>query len=131
MVGRLLFMLRAAGLTGFPHAGLRGDRPRDSRCADLGVMTGLSLSPQPISHLPGSAFRLVVDIVEKSARGEYTDKTQWYAARGIPEYWIVDGAPDYRDDEATVAIFRLQGKPEYVRERNVLLSELEAEFAAR
>jgi hypothetical protein len=40
----------------------------------------------------------------------------------------VDQAPEPPDDEATVLIFKLMdGKPEYVRERNVLLSELEAE----
>lgn len=132
VAGRLLCMLRAAGLEVFPHTGIRGDRPRDSRCADLGVVTSLPASPATVSHLPGSAFRLVVEIVEKSAMSEYTDKARWYAEHGVPEYWIVDGTPEYRDDEASVLIFKLtDGKPEYVRERTVLLSELEAEYAAR
>ncbi|NMO51423.1 Uma2 family endonuclease [Actinoplanes sp. TBRC 11911] len=131
MARRLLNMLSAAGLEAFPYTGILGDRPRDSRCPDIGVVISLPANPTTVSHLPGSAYRLVVEIVEKSARGEYTDKARWYAERGVPEYWIVDGTPEYRDDEAAVLIFRLNGRPEYVRERTVLLSELEAEYAAR
>jgi Arc/MetJ family transcription regulator len=77
---------------------------------------------------------LVVEIVvENSANGEYTEKARWYAERGIPEYWIVDRTPDRAQDESLVHLHRLTASgaiPGYVRERSVLLSELEAEYAS-
>jgi Uma2 family endonuclease len=134
---RLLFMLRAAGLRAFQDPGVLGDRPRDNRLPDVGVVEGLpsGRATTSYSNLPGSAYRLVVEVVsENSQNGEYTDKMDWYAQRGIPEYWIVDQAPDRSDDDALVLVFRLaqpDGKPAYVRERNLLLSELEAEYEAQ
>ena len=87
------------------------------------------------SNLPGSAYRLVVEIVsENSLNGEYTDKMDWYARRGIPEYWIVDQAPGRADDDALVQVYRLQqsdGMHAYALERRLLLSELEAEYRAK
>ena len=70
-------------------------------------------------------------VSEDSPNGEYTDKMAWYAERGIPVYWIVDQAPEYQDDDALVLIHRLatsDGKPAYVWERSLLLSELEVEY---
>jgi Uma2 family endonuclease len=132
---RLLLMLLGAGLDAFLDPGVIGDRRRDNRLPDLGVVDVLPPGLASYSNLPGSAYRLVIEVVsENSMNGEYTDKMDWYAQRGIPEYWIVDQAPEPSDDEATVLIFRLpqaNGKPEYVRERTVLLSELEAEYSAR
>jgi Uma2 family endonuclease len=84
------------------------------------------------SNLPGSVYDLVVEIVsENSLNGEYTDKMDWYARRGIPEYWIVDQAPHRADGDALVQIHRLVtsgGNVAYGRERSLLLSELEAEY---
>jgi len=57
----------------------------------------------------------------------------WYAQRGIPEYWIVGQAPSHPDD-ALVLVHTLapnDGKPAYVCDRELLLSELEAEYRAR
>jgi Uma2 family endonuclease len=132
---RLLLMLLGAGSDALLDPGVLGERPRDTRLPDLGVVNALPPGLASYSNLPGSAYRLVIEVVStNSMNGEYTDKMDWYAERGIPEYWIVDQAPEPSDGEATVLIFRLpqtDGKPEYVRERTVLLSELEAEYAAR
>jgi Uma2 family endonuclease len=135
MARRLMLMLYAAGLEVLQDTGIRGDRPRDSRLPDLGVVTALPADVADYSNLPGSAFGLVIEIVsENSANGEYSEKAQWYAERGIPEYWIVDRTPERTHDDALVLIHRLTlsaGTPAYVRERNLLLSELEAEYRAR
>ena len=137
VVWRLLSMLRAVGLMAFPDPGVLGDRPRDSRLPDVGVVRELPADrvTTSFSNLPGSAYLLVVEVVsENSLNGEYTDKMDWYAQRGIPEYWIVDQAPDRADDDALVQIHRLVpsgGKRAYAWERSLLLSELEAEYQAR
>ncbi|MCM4079062.1 Uma2 family endonuclease [Paractinoplanes hotanensis] len=132
MAGRVLVMLHKAGLNVFQDPGVRGDRPRDCRVPDLGVASRLPLGLATYSHLPASSFNLVVEVVsEGAANGEYTDKAAWYAEHGIPEYWIVDQAPDRADDDAFVFVHRLLlagGEPIYGRERNVLLSELEREY---
>ena len=134
MARRLLLMLHAAGLQAFQDPGVLGERPRDCRLPDLGVVDVLPPRPASYSNLPGSAYRLVIEIVsENSQNGEYTDKMAWYAQRGIPEYWIVDQAPGRLDDDALVLIHtqsRSHGKPVYVCERELLLSELETEYRA-
>jgi Uma2 family endonuclease len=131
---RLFLMLHAAGLNVFQDPGVRSDRPRDCRLPDLGVVTELPAGLASYSNLPGSSFRLVMEIVsENSHNGEYTDKMAWYAQRRIPEYWIIDQAPGRPDDNALVLIHRLTiygGKPAYALERELLLSELEAEYRA-
>jgi Uma2 family endonuclease len=136
IVRRLVFMLHAAGLDALQDPGVLGDRPRDCRLPDVGVITG-ALPPRTktYSNLPGSAFSAVVEVVsENSLNGEYTDKMDWYAQRGIPEYWIVDQSPDRSDDDALVQIYRLKasdGKPAYAFERSLLLSLLESEYRAK
>jgi Uma2 family endonuclease len=94
------------------------------------VVSVLPRDKTKYSNLPGSAYTLVVEIVsENSLNGEYTDKMDWYAKRGIPEYWIVDQAPDRDEDDAHVRILRLPpGKTAYSWERSLLLSQLEAEY---
>lgn len=133
MARRLLLMLHAAGLNVFQDPGVRGVRPRDCRLPDLGVVNFLPPGTLKYSNLPGSAYRLVVEIVsENSLNGEYTDKMDWYAKRGIPEYWIVDQTPDRDEDDAHVRILRLPpGKSAYGWERSLLLSELETEYRAK
>jgi Uma2 family endonuclease len=135
MAGRLYLMLHAAGLTVFQDPGVVGDRPRDSRLPDLGVVTVLPPDLADYSNLPGSAYQLVIEIVsENSANGEYTEKAHWYAERGIAEYWIVDRTPDRVHDDAVVHLHRLTlsgGAPAYERQRTVRLSELEAEYRAK
>ena len=132
MARRLLLMLHAAGANVFQDPGVRGERPRDNRLPDLGVVDKLPAGLAGYSNLPGSAYRLVIEIVsENSENGEYTDKAVWYAQQGIPEYWIVDQTTDRADDDAVVQIHRLTlsgVKPAYVRERTLLLSDLEAEY---
>ena len=132
MAARLVIMLHRAGLNAFVDPGIKGDRPRDNRLADLGVVTRLPPGLATYSNLPASSFSLVVEIVSEGAsNGEYTDKAAWYAEHGIPEYWIVDQAPDRSDDDAFVFVHRLLlagGEPIYGRERNVLLSDLEREY---
>ena len=134
VAGRLYLMLCAAGLRAFQDPGVLGDRPRDNRLPDVGVVKELPAGrpSRSYSNLPGSSFLLVAEIVpEDSPNGEYTDKMAWYAERGIPVYWIVDQAPEYQDDDALVLIHRLatsDGKPAYVWERSLLLSELEVEY---
>jgi hypothetical protein len=113
-----------------------GDRPRDCRLPDVGVIVvDLPAPTLKYSNLPGSAYGLVVEVVSENSRnGEYTDKLAWYAEQGIPEYWIADLTPDKSDDDALVLIHRLTmfaGKPRYACERTLLLSELEAEYDAR
>jgi Uma2 family endonuclease len=134
MALRLTLMLHAAGLNVFQDPGVLGDRPRDSRLPDLGVVDVLPPGLASYSNLPGSAYRLVVEIVsENSQNGEYTEKMAWYAKRGIPEYWIVDQAPERPDDDALVLVHTLStsvGEPAYVCDRELLLSELEAEYRA-
>lgn len=135
MACRLFLMLHAAGLNVFQDPGVLGDRPRDCRLPDVGVVEVLPPGLTSYSNLPGSAFRLVVEIVSENSRnGEYTDKMAWYAQRGIPEYWIVDLAPGRPDDDALVLVHTRSlssGKPAYVCERELLLSELEAEYRAK
>jgi len=135
MARRLLLMLHADGADVFQDPGVRGDRPRDNRLPDLGVVTRLPAGLAAYSNLPGSAYSLVIEIIsEHSENGEYTDKAVWYAQRGIPEYWIVDQTAARADDDAMVLIHRLTlsgGKPAYVRERTLLLSDLEAEYAEK
>lgn len=135
MARRIFLMLHAAGLEVFHDPGVLGDRPRDNRLPDLGVVDGLPPGTEAYSNLPGSAYRLVVEVVSRnSLNGEYTDKMDWYARRGIPEYWVVDQAPEPSDDDAIVQIFRIGrpgGKPVYSGERSLLLSGLEAEYRGR
>jgi Uma2 family endonuclease len=133
MARRLLFMLYEVGLEVLPDTGIRGDLPRDSRLPDLGVLKDLPPDVADYSNLSGSAFQLVIEIVsENSINGEYTDKAQWYAERGIGEYWIVERTPDRVHDDAIVHLMTLSDeKPEYERQRSVRLSELEAEYRAR
>lgn len=132
VAGRVLVMLHKAGLNVFQDPGVRGDRPRDNRVPDLGVVTRLPPGMASYSNLPASSFGLVVEIVsEEAVNGEYTDKAAWYAEHGIPEYWIVDQTPDRDDQDAFVLVHRLLlagGEPIYGRERNVLLSDLEREY---
>jgi Uma2 family endonuclease len=135
MARRLLLMLYAVGLEVLQDTGIRGDRPRDSRLPDLGVVNDLPADLADYSNLPGSAFRLVVEIVsENSANGEYAEKARWYADRGIPEYWIVDRTPERSHDDAIVHLHRLilsGGTPAYARERTIALSDLETEYKLR
>jgi len=132
MARRLLLMLHAVGLNVLQDPGVLGDRPRDCRLPDLGVVDVLPPALASYSNLPGSAYRLVVEIVSENSRhGEYTDTMDWYALRGIPEYWIVDQAPGRPDDDALVLVHTLShsgGKPAYAQERELLLTELEAEY---
>jgi Uma2 family endonuclease len=132
MARRLMLMLYAAGMEVLQDTGIRGDRSRDLRLPDLGVVTDLPRDVADYSNLPGSAFRMVIEIVsENSANGEYTEKARWYADLGISEYWIVDRTPDRAHDDAMVHRHRLTlagAIPAYARERSVRLSELEAEY---
>ena len=134
IAGRLYLLLHAAGLNVFQDPGVLGDRPRDNRLPDLGVVDVLPPGLASYSNLPGSAYRLAVEVVsENSQNGEYTDKMDWYAQRGIPEYWIVDHAPGHPDDDALVLVHTLSfsgGKAAYLCERELLLSELEVEYRA-
>ncbi|WP_230860594.1 Uma2 family endonuclease [Actinoplanes aureus] len=134
MAGRLFLMFHAAGLTVFQDPGVRGDRPRDCRLPDVGVVDALPPGMLRYSNLPGTAYRLVVEIVSaNSPDGEFTHKALWCAEQGIPEYWIVEETSDHSDDDAMVSIRRLTdagGGPAYVEERSLLLSELEAEYRA-
>ncbi|GAA2661153.1 hypothetical protein GCM10010436_94080 [Paractinoplanes durhamensis] len=131
---RILLMLRAAGVRAYLDPGVLGDRPRDCRLPDVGVVTELPSGKRSYSNLPGSAYSLLAEVVSpNSLNGEYTHKMEWYAERGIPEYWIVDQAPDDSEDDALVLIHRLEtfgGKSVYGFERSLLLSELEAEYRA-
>lgn len=135
MAGRLYLLLHAAGLNVFQDPGVLGERPRDNRLPDLGVVDVVPPDMATYSNLPGSAYELVVEIVsENSLNGEYTDKMDWYARRCIPEYWIVDQAPGRPDGDALVQIHRLKPSDRgyaYVCERTLLLSQLEVEFRAK
>ncbi|MGW4948520.1 Uma2 family endonuclease [Actinoplanes sp. NPDC004185] len=136
MAGRLFLLLHTAGLQVFQDPGVLGERPRDNRLPDLGVVDVLPPGLASYSNLPGSAYRLVIEIVSENSRnGEHTDKMAWYAQRGIPEYWIVEQTPERADDDALVLVHVLShsgdGKSAYERERSLLLSELEAEHRAR
>nr|WP_221377980.1 Uma2 family endonuclease [Actinoplanes polyasparticus] len=135
MAQRLLLMLHAAGFRWvLQDTGIRGDRPRDCRIPDLGVLKKLPADMND-SNLPASAFQLIIEVVsEKSPNGEYRQKAQWYAERGIVEYWIVDRTPDRAPEDAVVHLHHLTlgaGEPAYTRQRSVLLTELEAEFRAK
>jgi len=133
MARRIYLLLHAAGLRVFQDPGVLGERPRDNRLPDLGVVRVLPPGKLKYSNLPGSAYSLVVEIVSaNSLNGEYTDKMDWYAKRGIPEYWIVDQTPDRDEDDAHARILRLPpDKSAYGWERSLLLSELEAEYRAK
>jgi Uma2 family endonuclease len=135
MARRLLLMLYAAGLDVLQDTGIRGERPRDLRLPDLGVRIIRPPEVADYSNLPGSAFRLVIEIVsENSANGEYAEKARWYAERKIPEYWIVDRTPERSHNDGLVHLHRLTlsgGEPAYALERSVRLSELEVEYAGR
>jgi Uma2 family endonuclease len=133
---RLLLMLHAAGLNAYQDPGVRGDRPRDCRLPDFGVLVGpLPRGKLTYSNLPGSAYRILIEVVSRnSENGEYTYKANWFASCGVPEYWIVDETSDHDEDDAVVMMHRLAlsgGAPAYVRERTVLLSELEIEYRSK
>src|SRR5687768_2572050 len=55
---RLMLMLYAVGLNVLQDTGIRGDRPRDLRLPDLGVVADLPPEVADYSNLPGSAFQL-------------------------------------------------------------------------
>ena len=136
MARRLVDMLRATGLEALQDTGVRGDRPRDNRIPDVGVLNSDLAEVAEDANLPGSAFQLVAEVVsENSMNGEYSEKARWYAERGIPEYWIVDRTPERARDDAVVHLHRLvlsdAAAPAYSRERTVRLSELEAECQAK
>lgn len=136
MARRLVDMLCSVGLEALQDTGVRGDRPRDNRIPDVGVLNGDLAEVAEDANLPGSAFRLVAEVVsEDSMNGEYTYKAQWYAERSIPEYWVVDRTPERARDDAIVHLHRLAlsgvAAPAYVRERTVRLSELEAEYRTK
>jgi Uma2 family endonuclease len=135
MARRLVFMFMAAGFEALQDAGIIGDRPRDNRLPDVGVLESLPPEMADYSNLPGSAFRIVIEIVsENSVNGEYDAKARWYAERGIPEYWIAERTADRSHDDAQVHLHRLSlagAAPAYVRERSLRLSELEAEYRAK
>jgi len=136
MARRLVEMFCAVGLEALQETGIRGDRPRDNRVPDVGVLNSDLAEVAEDANLPGSVFRLIVEIVSaNSGNGEYTEKAQWYAERGIPEYWVVDRTPERARDDAVVHLHRLAlsgaAAPAYVRERTVRLSELEAEYKAK
>ncbi|WP_127503136.1 Uma2 family endonuclease [Actinoplanes solisilvae] len=135
MARRLLLMLYAAGFEVLQDTGIRGDRPRDLRLPDLGVVAHLPTDVADFSNLPGSAFQLIIEIVsENSENGEYTEKARWYAERSISEYWIVDRDVERSHDDAIVHLHRLAltgDLPHYVQVRSARLSELESEYRAK
>ncbi|XVU23277.1 Uma2 family endonuclease [Actinoplanes sp. CA-054009] len=135
MARRLMLMLYAAGLEVLQDTGIRGERLRDCRLPDLGVLGSLPPNVADFSNLPGSAFRMVIEIVsEGRPNGEYAEKALWYAEHGVPEYWIVDRTPERSHDDGLVHLHRLTlpgGAPAYARERTARLSEIEAEFRAK
>jgi putative restriction endonuclease len=120
----------------YEDPGVLGDHPRDNRLPDVGVVKELPAGRDngTYSNLPGSAYLLVIEVVSENSRnGEYTDTMAWYAERGIPAYWMVERTPDRSNDDALVLVHRLapsDGKPAYVWERSLLLSELEVEYRA-
>jgi Uma2 family endonuclease len=132
MARRLVQMLCAAGLEAFQDTGVRGDRPRDLRLPDVGVVKDLPTDLADFSNLRGSAFQTVIEIVsEGSENGEYTSKALWYAERRIPEYWIVERTPERSHDDGVVLLHRLEltgNGPAYRLDRSVRLSELEIEY---
>jgi Uma2 family endonuclease len=133
MARRLVDMFCAAGLEAVQDAAIRGDRSRDNRVSDVGVLAGTLVEVAEDVNLPGAAFRLIAEVVSRNL-GEYTDRARWYAERGIPDYWIVDRTPERARDDASVHIHQLKlsdaAAPAYVRVRTVRLSELEAERRA-
>src|SRR4051812_44465639 len=86
MARRLLLMLLRAGLNAYQDPGVLGDRPRDNRLPDVGVVRELPAgkAKRSYSNLPGSAYLLVVEVISaNSLNGEYTERMDWYAQRGI------------------------------------------------
>src|ERR1044072_2908549 len=67
MAQRLLIMLHAAGHMVLNDTGIRGDRPRDLRLPDLGVVINLPAELADFSNLPGSAFGMVIEIVSENS----------------------------------------------------------------
>ena len=127
---RILLMLHATGENVLQDPGVLGDRPRDNRLPDLGVIVHLPPKMASYSNLPGSAFSLVIEIVSEPGNRKYIDNMIWYARRDIPEYWTVEQTGDLADCDALVHRHRLV-PPAYLRESSLLLTELEAEYAQR
>lgn len=130
---RVVQMFSGAGFAAIQDCGVRGDRPRDCRVPDFGVFRTLP-DDVDLAYFPGSAYRLVGEVVsEHTPNDEYTDKMAWYAKCGISEYWVVDRTPDRARDDALVSLYRLapDEKYGYALDRQVLLSELEAEWPRR
>ncbi len=94
-----------------------------ARNPDLMILTTeldrvLSHSTQSLITLNMPAPALVVEVVSPGDEGtenydrDYVEKRQEYAARGIPEYWIID------PDRHVVLVLTLQGQ-EYQEQRFV------------
>jgi len=135
MAWRICTFLRAAGLNAFEDPGVLSGRRRDNRLPDVGILDVVPPGLSSFSNLPGSAYQLVVEVISKnSLNGEYTDKMDWYAQRGIPEYWIVEETAERADDDGVVQIYRLKlsgGKAAYALDGTRLVSELEAAHRAK
>lgn len=132
VAARFVQMLRAAGSVALQDPGVRGERPRDCRLPDFGVLHAMPPNRRKLSNLPGSAFLMVGEVVsENTPNGEFYEKMRWYAEQGIPEYWIAEETPEGDDEDALVHLHRLLPGDGYKLERSLLLSELEAEYRAR
>jgi Uma2 family endonuclease len=132
---RLMFILYVAGLDVLQDCGVKGVRPRDLRLPDLGVLVQPPPDdPASYSNLPPSAYVLIIEIVSKnSPNGEFLEKRLWYAEHGIPEYWIVEETLEGSIDDGVITVMRLDesgDEPDYIEERSLLISQLEAEYRA-
>lgn len=118
---RLLQVLERAGrYADFEVGVLNG--PRDTRIADVAVFHGEPREEDlELAHFPPERIHAAVEVVSPRSKAKDGDP-QWYADRGIPEYWHVERVKEDVYD-ALITVHRLSGD-RYVEYRRTTLSEL-------
>jgi Uma2 family endonuclease len=101
--------------------------PRDTRIPDVGVFFREPEAWDTAYHDP-SQFEAVVEVWSRSSDEKDRHDMQWYADRGIPEYWLVTPIEGNKRD-ATITRYRLvvtEGTAGYLHEETTTLAELVA-----
>lgn len=98
---------------------------RDTRIPDVGVFFTEPTEWDTAYHEP-SELEVVVEVWSRSSDEKDHHEMQWYADRGIPEYWLVTPIEGKKRD-ALITRFKLaviDGRPAYRHESTTTLTQL-------